>query len=134
AMQLGWLSEAYMLEGRLEEASAKAREALSLARRHGERNHEAWCLRLLGQIGSHCHPVDLEQADSYYRESLAMADTLVARPLAAHCHFHLSELLLRRTDRQAEAHEHLRAAAVMYREMDMRFWLVRAEAGLRKLG
>ena len=132
AMQLGWLSEAYMLEGRLEEASAKAQEALSLARQHGERNHEAWCLRLLGQIASHRHPVDLQQAEGYYRAALAMTDTLGARPLAAHCHFHLSELL-RRTDRQTEAHEHLRAAAVMYREMDMQFWLVRAEAGLRKL-
>ena len=133
AMQLGWLSETYLLEERLEEAVAHAQEALSLARRHGERNHEAWCLRLLGQIASQRGPVDLEQADSYYRAALAMADTLGARPLAAHCHFHLGDLL-RRTNRQAEAHEHLRAAAEMYREMDMRFWLVRAEAGLRRLG
>src|SRR5262249_13070807 len=66
AMQLGWLSEAYLLEERLDEALAHVQEALSLARRHGERNHEAWCLRLLGQIVSHRDPFDFEQADSYF--------------------------------------------------------------------
>ena len=34
---------------------------------------------------------------------------------------------------QTEVHEHLRTAAEMYGETDMRFWLVRAEAELRKL-
>jgi len=129
AMQLGWLSETYLLEERLEEALAHAQEALSLARRHGERSHEAWCLRLLGQIASHRDPIDFEQADGCYREALALADTLGASPLAAHCHFHLGELL-QRTGRQAASREHLRTATGMYREMDMRLWLVRAEAAL----
>src|SRR5499425_2524801 len=133
AMQLGWLSETYLLEERLEEALAHAQEALSLARRHGERNHEAWCLRLLGQIVSHRDPIDFESADSYFREALVLADTLEARPLAAHCHLHLGELL-QRTGRQAPAREHLGTAARRYREMDMRTWLVRAEAGLRESG
>ncbi len=133
AMQLGWLGEAYLIEERLDEALACAQEALSLTRRHEERNHEAWCLQLFGQIVSHRHPLDFEQADGYYREALALADTLGARPLAAHCHLYLSELL-QGTGRQREAHEHLRTATEMYREMDMRFWLVRAEAGLRRPG
>jgi len=133
AMQLGWLSEAYLLEERLDEALAHVQEALSLARRHGERNHEAWCLRLLGQIVSHRDPFDFEQADSYFREALALADTLGARPLAAHCHLSLGELL-QRTGRQAPAREHLRTATRMYREMDMRTWLARAEVGLRESG
>jgi len=131
AMQLGWLSEAYLLEERLDEALTRAQEALSLTRRHGERNHEAWCLRLLGQIASHHDPVDVEQADGYYREALALADSLGARPLAAHCHLHLGEVL-QRTGRWAKAHEHLRSATRLYREMDMRFWLARAEAGLQE--
>ena len=104
-----------------------------MAQRHGERNHEAWCLRLLGQIVSHRDPIDFESADSYFREALVLADTLEARPLAAHCHLHLGELL-QRTGRQAPAREHLGTAARRYREMDMRTWLVRAEAGLRESG
>jgi len=133
ALQLGWLGEACLLEERLDEALAHAQEALSLARRHRERNHEAWCLRLLGQITSHRDPVDVEQTNGYYRGALALAETLGARPLVAHCHLHLGELLQRR-DRQAEAHEYLRTATRMYREMDMRTWLARAEVGLRESG
>ena len=133
AMQLGWLSEAYLIEGLLDEAHAHAQEAVSLARRHGERHHEAWCLRLLGQIVSHRDPVDFEQAEGYYREALSLADMLGARPLAAHCHLHLGELL-QRMGRQAPAHEHLGTATRMYREMDMRTWLIRAEIGLREPG
>src|SRR5262250_2170898 len=133
AMQLGWLSEAYLIEGLLDEAHAHAQEAVSLARRHGERHHEAWCLRLLGQIVSHRDPVDFEQAEGYYREALSLADMLGARPLAAHCHLHLGELL-QRMGRQAPAHEHLGTATRMYREMDMRTWLIRAEMGLREPG
>ncbi len=49
------------------------------------------------------------------------------RPLVAHCHLGLSTLY-QRTDRHAEAQEHLTTATTMYREMDMRFWLEKAEA------
>jgi hypothetical protein len=49
------------------------------------------------------------------------------RPLAAHCHFGLGTLYRCVGDR-ARAGEHLALAATMYREMDMRFWLERAEA------
>jgi hypothetical protein len=49
------------------------------------------------------------------------------RPLVAHCHLGLGKLY-RRTGKQHEAQEHLRAATAMYREMDMAFWLQQAEA------
>lgn len=48
------------------------------------------------------------------------------RPLIAHCHLGFGKLY-RRTGKQQEAQEHLRTATTMYREMDMRFWLERAE-------
>jgi hypothetical protein len=51
------------------------------------------------------------------------------RPLVAHCHFGLSKLYCR-TDDHAKAREELTAAATMYREMDMRYWLEKAEAEL----
>ena len=46
------LGEAQLLAGRLEEAHTLAERALVLARAHQERGHEAYVLRLLGDIAS----------------------------------------------------------------------------------
>ena len=55
------------------------------------------------------------------------------RPLVAHCHLGLGKLY-RRTGKRQEAQEHLATATTMYREMDMPFWLERAEAETLELG
>jgi hypothetical protein len=47
--------------------------------------------------------------------------------LVAHCHLGLGKLY-RRTGKQERAHQHLATATTMYREMDMRFGLDKAEA------
>jgi hypothetical protein len=49
------------------------------------------------------------------------------RPLVAHCHLGLGRLY-RRTGDGANTEEHLTTASAMYRAMDMRFWLEKAEA------
>jgi len=67
-----------------------------------------------------------EDAESYYREALALAGELGMRPLVAHCYLGLGTLYWRTGGRQ-EAQEHLTTATTMYREMDMRFWLEKAE-------
>jgi hypothetical protein len=54
-------------------------------------------------------------------------------PLVAHCHLGLGKLY-RRTGKREQAQEHLTTARTMYREMDMRFWLEKAEAELMELG
>jgi hypothetical protein len=54
------------------------------------------------------------------------------RPLVAHCCLGLGKLF-RRTSEHEQAREYLTTAAVMYREMDMRFWLDQAEAELSRL-
>jgi class 3 adenylate cyclase/tetratricopeptide (TPR) repeat protein len=132
AIQLAWLGEAYLLEGRLDDAWQRAQEATSLARQHGERSHEAWSLRLLGLILSGRASPDVETAEGYYRQALALAGELGMRPLAAHCHFHLGRLF-RATNRQERAREHLVTATRLYREMDMGLWLTRVEAEVREL-
>jgi hypothetical protein len=63
----------------------------------------------------------------------ALAEELGMRPLAAHCHLGLGRLY-RRTGKRDEAQEHLTTAATMYREMDMRFWLMQAETERTVLG
>jgi class 3 adenylate cyclase/tetratricopeptide (TPR) repeat protein len=131
AMQLAWLGEAYLLEGRLDDALERAQQAVSLAQRHQERGHEAWGLRLVGEIASRRDHPALEKPGNYYDKALALAGELGMRPLVAHCHFHLGKLS-RETGRGEQAQEHLTTAMTMYREMDMRFWLDQAQATMRR--
>jgi len=129
AMQLAWLGEACLIEGRFDEAARHGLEALTLAQRHQERGHEAWSLRLLGEVASRGDRRDVERAEAHYRKALALADELDMRPLAAHCHFHLGKLL-RTAPRPEGARQHLTTATTMYREMGMRGWLDLADAEL----
>jgi tetratricopeptide (TPR) repeat protein len=126
-----WLSEAYLLEDRFENALRYGHEALALARRQQERGHEAWSVHLLAEIASRPHPRDVERAKSYYRDALTLAEELGMRPLVARCHLGLGRLY-RRTGKRAQGQEHLATATTMYREMDMRFWLEQAEAEMRE--
>ena len=98
----------------------------TLARDRGERGHEAWALRLLGEIASRAIR-RTSSRPAHYRQALALADELGMRPLVAHCHLGLGKLY-RRTGKREQAQEHLTTATAMYREMDMRFWLEQAEA------
>jgi tetratricopeptide (TPR) repeat protein len=123
------LAEGYFLAGRTEGAVPLAQRALTDTRERGERGQEAWSLRLLGEIYSHGHAQDVERARSSYDEARDIAGTLGMRPLIAHCHLGLGKLYCGAGD-GVKAREHLTIAARMYREMDMRFWLEKAEAEL----
>src|SRR5262245_28209747 len=68
------LGEAQLLAGRLEEAHGLAERAVVLAREHGERGHEAYALRLLGDIAARRDPPARERAEAYYRQALALAE------------------------------------------------------------
>jgi tetratricopeptide (TPR) repeat protein len=125
------LGEAYLLTGRLEDAHTHAVQALELARAHKERGHEAWALRLLGAIATHPEPPELEQAEDYYRQALALAEELGMRPLQAHCHHGLGTLYLK-TGRLEQARAELTTAIALYRAMDMQFWLPQAQAALAR--
>jgi predicted ATPase len=126
---LAYLGEAHLLAGRRDDAAAVGQRALDLAHRQKERGNEAWVLRLLGDIAAQADPPDLESAEGHYTQAMARADELGMRPLVAHCHLGLSKLFQRTGDR-AKAAKHLAIAATMYREMDMGFWLEKAEAEL----
>ena len=126
---LAYLGEAHLLAGRPAEATEVAGRALDLAHRQKERGNEAWVLRLLGEIAAQADPPDLESVEGHYGQALARADELGMRPLAAHCHLGLGKLYSRTGD-AAKAQEHLTTAATMYREMEMGFWLEKADAEL----
>jgi tetratricopeptide (TPR) repeat protein len=126
------LGSACLRAGRADAADAWVRQALEASRRHGARGPEAHALRLLGEIASHLDAPDIESAEAHYRQGMAVAAELGMRPLQAHCHLGLGKLY-RGIGKRQEAREHLATATMMYREMDMRFWLEQAEAELREL-
>jgi len=121
-----FLAEASLVVGRIAEAREQAEQAVALARGGQERGSEAWGLKLLGDIHAH-EPAEAEQAGDTYRQALALAIELSMRPLVAHCHLGLGALA-RRTGRGEQAQEHLTTATTLYREMNMQFWLEKAEA------
>jgi len=126
------LGEAQVLAGRLEEANALAEQALAFTRTHQQCGDQAYALRLLGEIAARREPPEVGSAEDYYRQALALAEPRGMRPLVAHCHLGLGKLY-RRTGKREQAQEHLTTATTMYREMEMAYWLERAEAEMGKL-
>ena len=126
------LGEAQMLAGRLEEAYTLTERALALAREHQERGHQAYALRLLGDIAARREPLEHEPAEAHYRQALALAEELGMRPLVAHCHLGLGALYVRIGQRE-QARAELTTAIALYRAMEMTFWLPQAEAALAQV-
>jgi class 3 adenylate cyclase/tetratricopeptide (TPR) repeat protein len=129
ALQVTWLGETLWRAGRLEEAGVQAQHALEFARAHQERGHEAYALRLLGDIATHRDPPEVEPAEAQYHLALALAEALGMRPLQAHCHHGLGTLY-GTVGQWVKAHTALSTAMAMYQAMDMTFWLPQTEAVL----
>jgi class 3 adenylate cyclase/tetratricopeptide (TPR) repeat protein len=126
-----FLGEAQLLAGRWEEAKALAERALAHAHEYQERGHQAYALRLLGEILGHRDPPQVEASEVSYREAVVLADELGMRPLVAHCHLGLGTLYTR-IGRLEHACTDLATAIDLYRAMEMTFWLARAEAAQAK--
>jgi tetratricopeptide (TPR) repeat protein len=130
---LALLGEAYLLAGRPNDAAWTGERALQLSRVHGQRGLEADALRILGEISANREPPEVERAQSSYGEALALAEELGMRPLTARCHLGLG-MLYQQTGDRAQAEHHLTTATTRFQEMDMRFWLEKAEAGMKQPG
>jgi len=132
ALRVAWLSEAYLLAGRLDEAYTQAQYTLEFSRAHQERGHEAYALRLLSEFHAHHHPPEVEPAETHYRQALTLAEALGMRPLQAHCHRGLGTLYSQIGWVEC-AHAELTMAIHLYRTMEMTFWLPQAEAALAQV-
>jgi tetratricopeptide (TPR) repeat protein len=121
------LGQAYLSAGRLEDAARCARKALDQCHQLSGHEMEADALHLIGEVAAQREPPASADAVAHYHQALARADKLGMRPLVAHCHLGLGRLY-RRTGKRELAQEHLTTATTLYREMDMRFWLAKAEA------
>jgi tetratricopeptide (TPR) repeat protein len=133
AGRVGSLGRAYLLDGRLTDATRIAQDGLAAARQRGERGVEGQLLRLLGDIAAHPDRSEVDAAEAHYRQTLGLAEALGLRPLLAHCHHGLGAFYRRAGTRQ-QAREHLTTAVTMFGEMDMRYWREQAEAEMRELG
>jgi class 3 adenylate cyclase/tetratricopeptide (TPR) repeat protein len=129
SLWLTQLSEAYLLAGRMADALAGTQRALESAREHQERGHEAWALRLLGEIHSHRESPEIGPAEAAYQQALALAEELGMRPLLAHTHLGLGTLYLA-IGRLAQARNELSDAVERYRALEMTYWLPQSEAAL----
>jgi tetratricopeptide (TPR) repeat protein len=126
------LSEICRLEGRSEEASQHARQALDLARHQKARGGEARALHQLGVVQAHATPPNVAQAEAHYQQALALAEELGMRPLVAHCHRGLGTLYAA-TGQREQARTALSTAIALYRDMEMTFWLPETEAALAQV-
>ncbi len=125
SLSVAHVAEAYLLADQVEDARACADRAVILARGRGDRGHEAWALRLLGEIAAHDVDPDVTTAAAHYGAAMTLASELEMRPLVAHCHLGLGRLY-RRTGKPEQAGEHLTTATAMYGEMGMTYWLEKA--------
>jgi tetratricopeptide (TPR) repeat protein len=132
ALRVCRLAEGYWLARRMADAVAAAQQALILAVQHKERASEGWTLRLLGEIAAHADPPDVDRAEAYYQQALALAEEQRMRPLAAHCRLGRGTLY-QRLGCEDQAQAELTSAAESYRAMEMTSWRQKAEAALAQL-
>jgi tetratricopeptide (TPR) repeat protein len=125
--------EACLLDGRLEEASAAAETALKLVRDRQQRGEEAMTLLLLGDIASEVQAPGAETTQRHYTVALALAEMLRMRSLQARCHLRLGCHHARSASPET-AQRHLVTALMLFRAMDMPFWVKRTVAAICEVG
>jgi class 3 adenylate cyclase/tetratricopeptide (TPR) repeat protein len=127
------LGEGLLAADQLERARSVTQRALDLAQAHNERGHQAWALRLQGDVAARGGIPDTDAAGECYARALALAEELKMRPLVARTHLSLGQLHARLGDRD-KSQEHLGLALGSLREMDIRFWSARAAEDVMSLG
>ena len=126
---LVFLGEACLLGDRPADALRFLKRARTLSRESSQRGREATAVRLLGDAAARCDSP--KEALGHYRDALALAEEIGMRPLIAHCHHGLGKLYRSTGDAQ-RAEKHFTAATTLYRDLDMPFWLERAETEWRQ--
>jgi tetratricopeptide (TPR) repeat protein len=120
--------ECFLALGCPAEARVQAQAAVELARRFGERAHEAKALCLLGAV--HARQGDAgHETRRLYREGMTLGQALGMRPLVARCQLEFGRLAVAAGERSAGCAEIERAAAT-FRELEMPYWLAQVQPAL----
>ena len=125
----GWLAQALLGAGALDDAETAGVRAVEMARASQERGFEAEAHYWLGEVVLQTEPLDADRAARLFGAALTIAEELGMRPLQAHIHRSLGKLY-RRTGRRHEARSELNVAIDLYLSMGMTHWLPEAEAEL----
>jgi predicted ATPase/class 3 adenylate cyclase len=127
------LAGGLLAAGQPERAQEVAQRALDLALAHKERGHQAYALRLLGEIAARAEARDLDRAEKSLTQAQALAEELGMRPLLGRILLSLGEVY-RLGGAHGKAEAHIFRAISLFREMDMRHWLEEAATQLKALG
>jgi len=122
--------------GDLDGAMESAGEALNLSREFGARAFEPLALVTLGRIAGEADPSQVEVAEGYIRQGIAMSEEMKGKWGSACGYQYLGETF-EIAGRREEALENLRKAEEMYQEMGVSpksYWLTRAREALTRLG
>jgi tetratricopeptide (TPR) repeat protein len=106
--------------------------ATNLARELGMRGMETENLRVLGTASAGKEGVDIEKAKEFLRSAMTLSEELQMRAEQAHCKFDFARIQVQ-AGNLCEARDNAEASVNLYRELDMPFWLERAETALAKV-
>ncbi len=111
------LGEAYLIAGRQQDALSKTKEALALTRKRGEPGHEAYGLKILGDITA-AEGEAMEEAMTHYAGAKSLAETLGMRPLLAMTELRMG-WLLQKNGRGGDAKPHIHMAETIAADTGM---------------
>ncbi|MGH7331362.1 MAG: ATP-binding protein, partial [Candidatus Rokuibacteriota bacterium] len=115
------LADLSLMAGRHGDALHLAADALAQALAQKERGNQVYALRLLGKVAVYSRELDTARAEEHLSQAISLAEELGMRPLRARCHLLLGQLA--RATGTRTAADHLRTAAALFQDMNMRYWL-----------
>jgi tetratricopeptide (TPR) repeat protein len=132
ARQYLYLGLVYLEMGDMTKASRNAEEALALARKIAEKDHEAYSKILLGRVAVREEKSRLDEAERNVLDGIRILKDQRQKPDVAVGYLSLAELYLD-AGQNEKALQPVRKAEAMFREMGMDQWLKKAQEVLAKL-
>jgi class 3 adenylate cyclase/tetratricopeptide (TPR) repeat protein len=120
SLRIAYLGEGYLLHGRTDDAMSVASQALESARKHEERGHEAYALRLFGEVMIRTD--EALRAKEYFEDAMRISQELGMTPLVGHCHWGLARLFCRVQEPTAQE-RHAEASRAVFLQLGMAGWL-----------
>jgi class 3 adenylate cyclase/tetratricopeptide (TPR) repeat protein/ribosomal protein L40E len=126
------LAEGYLLAERVNEAAPCAARAIELSKQYKERGHEAWALKISGDISHYDRNSNAATAETFYAHASALGQELGMQPLTAHCRLGIG-LVYATQGATEKARQEFAMAIEQFRSMEMTHWQNRGEGLLKDL-
>ena len=126
------LGEIHLRLGNLQKALSYIQEAIQLSRNNNEKGIESLSLFALGRILIKTDPWQIDKAKDAILKGIKIVNELKLRPLSAIGHLCMGELYTD-AEQPEKAMEYVKKVKIMFQEMEMEYWLARANSVLGKL-